>query len=347
MQKKIWLVALVFALIWIGIRSKETLAQEKKVEDFYKGATIRFIVPYGPGGGYDTWARTLGPFLEKHTGARVLVENMAGAGGLAASSYLYSIAKPDGLTVSIFPMSGLVIAKMLGLEQATFEIEKFNYLGRLEVIDRALFAGKPSGFKSIADMQKSPRPVHFTTSEITGDAAVDAALISEGFGLKAKIVPGSKGTAQSSLFVVAGRGIDAVCGSFAERQGFVKKGEMIVILFLGKKRNPDYPEVPIALEAPGIKPGGRKYIELSSEMPESGRMILTSPGVPGERLLFLEKALSASLKEPWLVDWAKQRDSNISPLSGKECKELVVKMMGLVPQAERAEFKQIIFEKYF
>ncbi len=345
MGKKIWFVVLVLALIWVGIGFKEAVAQGKKVEDFYKGATIKFICPWAVGGGYDQWARALAPFLEKYTGARVLVENMTGAGGLLATAYIRDRAKPDGLTICIMAMPGMILSQMLEIEGTKVDIEQFSLIGRLEVAERAVLAGKVSGFKSITDMQKSPRPIHFISTDPTSDASVDAALISEGFGLNAKIITGSKGTSQSVLYVVSGRGADAVCATFAQWQDYVKKGDINVLLFW--KRNPDYPSVPVALEAPGIKPGGRKYIELLTQLPEAGRGILTSLKVPEERLLFLEKALSASLREPGLVNWTKKMEYNINPLLGKEYKDLIVKMLRIVPQSERAELKAIVFEKYY
>jgi len=37
----------------------------------------------------------------------------------------------------------------------------------------------------------------------------------------------------------------------------------------------------------------------------------------------------------------------ISYLPGKDCKELIARMMGLVPPGEREELKRIVFEKYY
>ena len=76
-------------------------------------------------------------------------------------------------------------------------------------------------------------------------------------------------------------------------------------------------------------------------------MIVAPPGLPEDKRLFLDKALSASLKEPGLVDWAKKGGYNITPLPGKECLEVVVRLMDLVPKADRPKIKQIVTQKYF
>jgi tripartite-type tricarboxylate transporter receptor subunit TctC len=347
MQGRLWLVVFVLVFVWAGIVSREGMAQERKAEEFYKGATVKFIVPYGAGGSRDVWARTLAPFLEKHTGAKVVVENMAGGSGLKGIDYIYHTAKPDGLTICIAGMAGVVLAKMLELpEAAKSDIDKLSYLARLDITERAVFASKGSGFRSIVDMQKSS-DVRFTSTGGTADSAVDSALMSEGFGLKAKIVAGSSGSAEDLIFLAQGKANAKASTFSADYREAVEKGDLNLILFLGKKGNPDFPKVPIALDAPGITPGGKKYIELSTDLVEAGQMVFTSPGLSEDKTLFLERALLASLKEPALLEWAKKDRVNLAYLSGKECKELILRMQGLVPQAERARLKDIVFKKYY
>src|SRR5215210_1955166 len=56
----------------------------KAVEDFYRGKTVRLLVGFSAGGGYDSVARLLARHLPRHIpGApNVVVENMPGASGL-------------------------------------------------------------------------------------------------------------------------------------------------------------------------------------------------------------------------------------------------------------------------
>jgi len=348
MKKRVGLVFIVLALVWGGIGSKEAGSQGGEVEDFYRGATLRFIVPYEAASDRGVWALALAPYLEKHTGAKVVVENMAGGSAPRGIDYISHSVKPDGLSICVAGMAGVVVGHILGLPQAAkSDIEKLNYLARLDVTARAVYASKASGFRSIADMQRGNPPVRFTSTGGTADSAVDSALISEGFGLNAKIVAGSAGAAEDLVLLAQGKA-NAKCSTFsADYRELMEKGDLNLILFLGSKGSPDYPKVPIALEAPGIKPDKKKYVHLDTDLAGVGLMIMTSPGVPEERVLFLEKALSASLKDPGLLDWAKQKRANISHLSGRECKELIVRMGKLVPPAERTEFKHIIFEKYY
>ena len=73
-------------------------------ELFYQGKTIRIIVGSDPGGGFDTYSRTIARHMSKHIPGNpvILVENMPGAAQMIAANYLYKVAKPDGLTLGNF-----------------------------------------------------------------------------------------------------------------------------------------------------------------------------------------------------------------------------------------------------
>jgi tripartite-type tricarboxylate transporter receptor subunit TctC len=52
--------------------------------DFFKGKTIRMVVGFGPGGGYDIYARMIAPYIAQRLDAKVVVENTPGAGSMTA-----------------------------------------------------------------------------------------------------------------------------------------------------------------------------------------------------------------------------------------------------------------------
>ena len=347
-KKKVWILALMLTLIYIGIPYQEVASQTKeRVETFYKGKTIRFLVPFAPGGAVDLWARALSPYLEKHSGSKVLVENIPGAGGLVGSAQLYSLTKPDGLTIGLQFVTNLVLAEMLELEGARFEFDKFTNIGRVDVIWRILFASKASGFKSIEDMQKAAKPIRFGVTDKSSASAVDIGIMSEAFGLKSKIIPGYKGSREYMLAVAAGRELDGASAQLIGFEDYVEKGDLVTVAVQGPKRFPNLPRVPTVSETPTTKHEAKKLLDLLKVLGESGRVVLAPPGLPDERRLFLEKALLESLKEPALLDWAKKNDLEPSPLSGNECKLLVRQLSDLVPKAERPQFKRILTEKYY
>src|SRR5688572_4186130 len=76
---------------------------QESTADFYKGKQIRIIVPSAPGGGFDLYARYVGRHLGRHIPGNpsVVVQNMPGAGGLAATNHVHTRASRDGLTLGV------------------------------------------------------------------------------------------------------------------------------------------------------------------------------------------------------------------------------------------------------
>ena len=68
------------------------------VADFYRGKTLRMLIGYGPGGGYDIYGRLVAEFLPRHLPGKptIIAQNMPGAGSFAAASYIQDVAPKDG-----------------------------------------------------------------------------------------------------------------------------------------------------------------------------------------------------------------------------------------------------------
>ncbi len=73
---------------------------------------ITLIVPYAAGGNVDAVARGIVPELSKRLGQQVVVENVAGAGGIIGTDRA-ARAAPDGHTLLLSVESTIVIAKMV------------------------------------------------------------------------------------------------------------------------------------------------------------------------------------------------------------------------------------------
>jgi tripartite-type tricarboxylate transporter receptor subunit TctC len=79
-------------------------AHADAVSDFYTGRTIRIMVGFGPGGGYDVYARTLARHFGAHVPGRpnVVVQNVPGAAGLSLANSLYNVLPKDGTVFGTF-----------------------------------------------------------------------------------------------------------------------------------------------------------------------------------------------------------------------------------------------------
>src|ERR1700704_4433686 len=70
----------------------------------YPNKPIRFIVPFSPGAGTDTTARTLAQKLGERFGQQVVADNRTGAAGAIGVEYTAN-ANPDGYTICLISAS--------------------------------------------------------------------------------------------------------------------------------------------------------------------------------------------------------------------------------------------------
>ena len=87
---------------------------------------ISILIPYGPGGGFDTTVRVFAPYFAAQLGEgiNVLPQNMPGTGGRRAAASLYR-ADPDGYTLGLLNLPGLVLPSILG-EQVDYELRQMS-----------------------------------------------------------------------------------------------------------------------------------------------------------------------------------------------------------------------------
>src|SRR4029077_15444097 len=73
-------------------------------QDFYAGKTIRIVVGFPAGGGFDTNSRIMARHISTYITVYPtwVVDNVPGAGSLIAANSIYKATKPDGLTIGNF-----------------------------------------------------------------------------------------------------------------------------------------------------------------------------------------------------------------------------------------------------
>ena len=83
---------------------------------YYQGKTLTILRGGTPGGYGDLQARALIPYLKKYIPGEptIIMEHKQGAAGRTAINYIYSGAKPDGLTIGAVG-NVLVAGPILGL----------------------------------------------------------------------------------------------------------------------------------------------------------------------------------------------------------------------------------------
>src|SRR4026208_236053 len=127
--------------------------------NYFAGKTIRVVVGSSAGGGYDLWARLMAQHIGKHIPGNptVVVQNMPGAGGAVAANYIYSVAKPDGLTLASFNPA-LYFDQLVQRPEVKFDWAKFTWIGSPEKNDIVHFIRADAPFKTIKDLRNAKDP---------------------------------------------------------------------------------------------------------------------------------------------------------------------------------------------
>jgi tripartite-type tricarboxylate transporter receptor subunit TctC len=285
-----------------------------QAQDFYDGKTITYIVATSPGGGYDTYARLIGKYLEKHLNAKVLIKNVPGAGHIVGANTLWA-AEPDGLTIGTFN-TGLIYAQVLGREGIQFDLREMAWIGKAASDPRALVLSTESEFKSFEDLSAAATPVKFATAGVGSASYTETQLIASAFDLDIEVVPGFNGN-EGEMAMMRGE-IAGQVGSLSSLKPFVDNGDGVFALAVGSEGE-GIPEAASLAETDK----GKSIVGLVQAMSILGRLTAAPPGTPDERLAELRAAYAGALADPELLAEAEKLGIPIDPAGGEEVAELI------------------------
>ena len=141
-------IACIRLSIFISLSLTAVAGAEK-----YPRKNIVWIVSSAPGGGFDTYARAISPYLSKYlpNNVNVIIKNITGAGGLKGATQIF-YSKPDGYTIGYIYYPGIAIIQMD--TNIGFDPNKLVPIGQIAVDAQGLFVSAKSNIKTLADLQK-------------------------------------------------------------------------------------------------------------------------------------------------------------------------------------------------
>src|SRR6476469_6516469 len=319
-----------------------TPAHADTVADFYKGKQINLIVGYGPGGGYDTYAR----LLARHFGRfvpgnpNVIVQNMPGAGSLRAVNYLYNVAPKDGATIGTFARNMPLIGLLGGNSNVQFNPRRFTWLGSTSsfVHDAyILIVRKDAPVKSIDEARRADLPALLLGGNAKSATGNDVPIIlRDTIGLHVKQVVGYPDSAAIFLAIergeVHGRTVD-LSSVRSMRPEWLKpdSGFRVLVQFGRATRHPDFPDVPTAREL-AKNEAARALIELV-ELPYTlSRPFAAPPDIPADRAMALQRAFLAVHSDARYLEDAARLKVDVSPIEGAGVLQAIDRIAGAPPE---------------
>jgi tripartite-type tricarboxylate transporter receptor subunit TctC len=316
-------------------------------DEFYRGKSVRIVVGFSAGGGFDTYARAIARHLGKHIpgGPSIVVENMTGAGSLIAANHVYRVAKPDGLTIGHF-IGGFFLGQVLGQPGIEFDARKFEFIGA-PVSDHVVCAlTKASGITSVEKWMASKTPVKMG-GLAPGTSTPDNAtrILKAALGLPIQLVTGYKGTADIRLAADGGElaggcwGWDSISVTWRKA---LDSGDVVVVLQANRKTHPDLPNVPQAIKLAKTEESRRMIDVGIHNDSDIVRTYTLPPGTPKDRVHALRIAFDATLKDPEFVADAKKARLNIDPVAPDEIEKDIAGLFKLDP-ALVSKLKDVLY----
>ena len=327
---------LAVCLLLLLFASRSGFAQS----DFYEGKTIKLVIGFSAGGISDLWGRALSRAMSQHLPGKpqIVLFNMPGAGSLTAANYLYSVAKPDGLTLGFFT-PGLFFNQLIGSKEVQFDWAKFVWVGSPEQTQRIIYIRGDSPVKNIDDLRSANEAPRCGATALGTVGHYFPRLVEEALGVKFNLVIGYPGAAEIDLAIQKNEvqcragSLEGYFGSEPSRS-WAKNGFARVLITGGVKRDGRIPDVATLHELMDKRkaPDVTRLLATVLLSPDYiGRPLATTPGVPVERVKRLRDAFNKALVDPDLVAEAKTRGWEIEPVTGDELTAIGRKVMAQPP----------------
>jgi hypothetical protein len=307
------------ALLWTF-----SLASAQSASDFYAGKQITLIVGASMGGGYDTQARLVARHLGKHIPGNpvIVVQNMPGAGSLAATNYIYNVAPNDGSVIALVQRSMLLI-KNWNPQSIRFDLVHLNWIASINSEVAVVAAWYTAPQKSAKDLFKN----ELIVGGVTGaDPETTPRLFNALLGTRFRIINGYPGTTEIALAMERGelQGIGDWSWSSikAARPDWLRHNKITLLMQAALSKEPELGNLPSALDFVSDQ-ADRKVIELYLTQKTLARPIIAPPGVTPERLALLKNAFGALAKDKDFLADAQSARLEVAPIWGEAVDRII------------------------
>jgi tripartite-type tricarboxylate transporter receptor subunit TctC len=340
-MRQILLHAIAIVASVHAFSSTPLLAQD----EFYKGKTVRLIVAFSPGGGFDTYSRAIGRHLGKHIPGKptVVVENMTGAGGIIQANFMYQSAKPDGL-IAGNNIGGLILQQIMGAKGIQFDGRRFEYLGAPAVDHPVCALTKASGITSMEQWFAAKEPVKLGGVGPGGTASDVARTVHAALKLPIQVIDGYKGTSDIRLAAESGE-LAGGCWAWESikstwRKG-IESGDVSVIVQAMPKKHPELSNVPLAIDYAKTDDAKRLLKYAIHDTATITRLYFMPPGTPKNRVATLRQAFLDTYKDQAFLAEAKKAQLELDPVTGQQMEQIVAGLFNL-ERAQVGKLKEVL-----
>ncbi|SON57189.1 Tripartite tricarboxylate transporter family receptor [Hartmannibacter diazotrophicus] len=308
-------LALPFALASGGVANAADSCE------FFKGKTVEMVVPFSAGGGFDTYGRMVAKFMGDQLGAaNMIVRNQPGAGGLLATNQTWA-TKPDGLTIQLIAISGMVAAELGGADGVLFKTNEFSWIGRISGEPDVITTAPDGGIKTGEDVRAiaAERKVRVGSTGLGSPQYIGSQLLAM-FMDDGRVITGFSGSQEVYTSLQRGE-LDLFVSSLSAAEAAEKAETGRVLWIFGTEGLPERPNVPPLSSAVDAK--FERLIQVQADITSAGRALAGPPGMDKDRLQCLRDAFDRTMASDELKAEAKMLNRPIEPLAGSQLAALI------------------------
>ena len=287
----------------------------------FEGEDLDLVVPYEPGGGYDAYARAMAPYLEECLGARVVVRNEPGAGGLVATNKT-AAAAADADRMQIVNTVGLVSAQIAEAEGAQFDLRDLSWIGRVSSPPNVMVVAANSPIETFQDVVDSGKTVRFVAQGPGANDFIVPNIVGEAYGYPYEIVTGFAGSPEARAAVIAGNA-EAHILPVDSQLSAIESGDVRPIVTIDEEPDPLLPDTPTIYETEPPSDEARQIIDSLVALGQTGRAMIASPKMSEDRVTALREGFACAVEDPELAAEMEQQKRPLNALDGDEIAQLV------------------------
>lgn len=216
-------------LLKAGAVAVAAIAAYPAIAEYPTDGSVTFVIPYNPGGGFDTIVRTFAPALEEALGTTVVPENISGASGTRGGQAVYR-ADPDGYTIGIFNIPGLTISEATDRDIG-FPLSEITWIANLAEEQYGIAVKADSPIQSVADLCALGQPIKLSDTGVDSTSSITAVISFNLIGCPITNVTGYGGSNDTMIAVMRGE-VDATLKPIGSLSKYVESGDLRMILTL-------------------------------------------------------------------------------------------------------------------
>ena len=282
-------------------------ARGESVADFYAAHELALVTAGSPGGMYDVLTRFLARYYGRFVpgNPRVIVKNMAGAGGIVLGNYLFANAPRDGSVIAGLT-NNIAFEPLFGTAEAKYDPLQFNWLGASNAETAFLTVWHTVPVYTLADAQR--REITVGASGAASSPTFFARLLNETLHTRLKIIVGYPGSNEAFLAMENGE-LDGYPSAFtsdltAAKLALVRAGKLRFIVQYGPRPEPEFAAIPFVPDQL-TDAADKALMTAGCALLDIGRPFALPPGVAPERVAALRQAFHDMLHDAAVLADAK------------------------------------------